>query len=102
VPRRSGKGTVTADQRRVDLGECHVHRIGRSEIVPQFPRAIEQVHVGMTAEVELGEVGERLLGPIGDHLARPHEAPEGLSDLHAEQVWGMELIAVAKQPCLDP
>ena len=46
VPRRCAQGTVARDQWSVDrLGERDIHRIVRSEIVPQLPGAAEEVHV---------------------------------------------------------
>jgi hypothetical protein len=44
------------------LGGRHVHRVVRGEVVPQRPGAIEEVHMAVTLEIQVGEVGDGLLG----------------------------------------
>ena len=80
--RRRGKGRVSGDQPRVEgLGECHVHRVVRREVVAQFPRATEEVCVSVAADIEMRQVVERLLGSAGRQLPRPDEPPARLHDL---------------------
>ena len=57
--------------------------------------------MGVTTEVEAGEVFDGLPGSVGADLTHPHEAPEGLNDLHIDQVRSMEFISANKEAGLD-
>jgi hypothetical protein len=48
--------------------------------------------MGMTVEIEVGEIRNRLGRPIRGHLACPNEASEALSHLNVRQVSCMELV----------
>jgi hypothetical protein len=99
MSRRIGERSVAGDERRIDrLGEGDVHGVVGREVVSQLPRATNEIEVGVTVEVEVGEIRDRFLGATGPDLARPNEASEALKHLDVHQVGRMKLVLVAEEP----
>ena len=102
VSGRLGERTVAGDHWRLNrFGEGHVHGVVCADVVSQFPRTTQQIKVGVTVEIEVGEIGNRFVGTAGGDLTGPHETPEALNDLHVHEVRRMELVFVAKETGLD-
>ena len=57
--------------------------------------------MGVTVNLEVGEIVDRFARAGGRYLARPHEAPESLHDLDVHEVRHMKFVAVAKDAGLD-
>jgi len=57
--------------------------------------------MGVTVDIEVGEILNRFVGTGRRYLARPHEAPERLNDLDVHEVRHMKFVAVAKDAGLD-
>ena len=57
--------------------------------------------MGMTVEIEIGEIHDRLVGASGGDLTHPHESSEALNDFNIHQVRRMELVLVAKEAGFD-
>lgn len=53
--------------------------------------------MGVTVEVEIGEIGDRSLGATGGDFACPHETPQGLNDFDVHEVRRMEFVLLAKE-----
>ena len=58
--------------------------------------------MGVTVEIEVGEIGNRLGRTVGGHLACSDQASETLSHFHIRQVGRVELVPVSKKAGLDP
>ena len=58
--------------------------------------------MGMTVEIEVGEIGDRLGRAVSRHLACPYEPSETLGHFNVHQVGRMELVLVSKEARLDP
>jgi hypothetical protein len=66
---RLGEKTVTGSDRRLDgLRQGDVHRVIRGDVVPQRPRTVQKIEVGVTMEIEVGQIGDRASS------ARPKES----------------------------
>jgi len=52
--------------------------------------------MGVTVEIEVGEIHDRVGRPVSGHLARPYEAPEALSHFDVRQMGRMELVPISK------
>jgi hypothetical protein len=61
-------------------------------VVPQLPRATEKIDVGMTVEIEVSEVRNRLVGPTGRNVTAPHETSKALQDLDIDEVRRVQLV----------
>ncbi len=57
--------------------------------------------MGVTMEVEVGEVRNRFSGTARSDLTRPREASKGLNHLDVDEVRSMEFVSVAKETGLD-
>ena len=57
--------------------------------------------MGVTVEIEVGEVRNRFDRAVRLHLASPYEASEALSHFNIRQVRRMELVLVSKKTGLD-
>ena len=53
--------------------------------------------MGVTVEIEIGEICNRVGGAARCHLARPYEAPEALSHFNVREVQRMELVLVSTE-----
>lgn len=92
---------VAGEQWRIDrLRERDVHGVVGADVVSHLPCPSCQIDVGMTMEVEIGEISKRFGGTPGTHLVRAHEPPQGLDDLHVDQMRRMEFLGVAEEPGL--
>ena len=61
VSRRSAERRVAGDDRRIErFAEGDVHGVVRRDVLPQLPRAIQEVEMGVTVEIEVGEIGNRV------------------------------------------
>lgn len=58
--------------------------------------------MGVTVEVEIDEILDRLGRPVRRHFARSNEASKALRHLDIDQMGRMELVPVPKQARLDP
>lgn len=58
--------------------------------------------MGMTVEIEVGEIGNRLACTIRRYFAHPREAPETLSHLDVHQVRRMQLVRASKEASFNP
>jgi hypothetical protein len=63
--------------------------------------ARQQIEVGVTVQIEVGEIGNRFVGTAGGNLTGPHETSEALNDFHVDEVRRMQLVEVAKETGLD-
>jgi hypothetical protein len=70
--------------------------------VPGRGGATDKIDVGVAKNVNADEVIECFIGSVGKHVASSHEAPQRLNHLYVQQVRGMQVIAIAKEPSLDP
>ena len=57
--------------------------------------------MGVTVDIEVGEILDRLAGTGGRYFARPYEASESLNDLDVHEVRHMKFVPVAKEASLD-
>jgi hypothetical protein len=97
-----GERTVAGHHRRLNrFSEGHVDCVVCADVVSQLPRTTQEIEVGVTVEIEVSEIRNRLVGTAGGDLTAPHETSEALNDLHVEQVRRMELVLVAKETGLD-
>ena len=94
--------TVTGDHGASSASaEGDVHGIVCGDVVSQLPCARQEIEVGVTVEIEIGEIARASAArPATPH--RSYEAAEGLSHLHIHQVRRVELVLVAEEPRLDP
>lgn len=70
---------IAGDQWTIEgLGEGDVHRVICGEVVSQLPRARQQVDVGMTAKIEVDEVGEGFFRSFVVHFASARGARQRL------------------------
>jgi hypothetical protein len=55
-----GERRVAGDERRVErLRRRHVHGVVRSDVFTQLPRASQEIEMGMTVQIEFGEIRNR-------------------------------------------
>jgi hypothetical protein len=58
---RPGERRVAGDDRRIErLCQRYIHGIVRRDVLAQFPRAGQEIEVGMTMEIEVGEIRNRV------------------------------------------
>ena len=80
---RLGERRVAGDDRRIErLGERYVHRVVRRDVLAQLPRASQQIEMGVTVEIEVGEIRDRFGRAVSRHLACPYEPSETLGYFH--------------------
>ena len=53
--------------------------------------------MGVTMEIEVGEIRDRFVGTAGRDFTGPHETSEALNDLDVQEVRRVELVLVAKE-----
>jgi hypothetical protein len=100
---RLGERRVAGDDRRIErLGQRYVHRVVRRDVLAQLPRASQEIEMGVTVEIEVGEIRDRLGRAVSRHLACPYEPPQTLGYFNVHQVGRMEVILVSKEARLDP
>ena len=58
--------------------------------------------MGVTVEIEVGEIRNRFGRAVGRHLACAHETSQTLSHFDVRQVWRMEIVPLSKETGLDP
>ncbi len=58
--------------------------------------------MGVTVEIEVGEIRDRLGRAVSRHVACPYEPSETLGHFNVHQVGRMELVLVSKEASLDP
>ena len=57
---RPGERRVAGDDRRIQrLCQGHVHGLVRSDVLAQPPRTSQQIEMGVTVEIEVGEIRNR-------------------------------------------
>ena len=99
---RLGERTVTGNERRVErLCEDDVHGVVSGGVLPQFPRATDEIEMGMPMEIELSQIRNSLFGTARRHVTRPNEASETLDDLDIHEVGRMQFLFVPKEARLD-
>ena len=87
VTGRLGERRIACDDRRLErLRQSHIHGVVRRNVFPQFPRASQEIDVGMTVEIEIGQIRNRLGRPLRGHLACPYESTESLRHFNVCQV----------------
>ena len=87
VTGRLGERRIACDDRRLErLRQSNVHSVVRCNVFPQFPRASQEIDVGMTVEIEIGQIRNRLGRPVRRHLACPYESTEALRHFNVCQV----------------
>jgi hypothetical protein len=100
---RSAERRVAGDYRRIKrLRQSQVHGVIRRHVVAQLPRSIQKIEMGVTVEVEVDQVVDRVGRTIRWHFARSNEASETLRHFDVDQMGRMELVPVSKQARLDP
>ena len=61
VPWRSAERRVASDNRCIQrFGQGDVHGVVRRDVLPQLPRASQEVDMGVTMEIEVGEIGHSI------------------------------------------
>lgn len=68
------------------LAQGYVHGVVRGDVLPQFPRPSQQINVGMTVQIEIGQIRNRLGRPVRRHLAYPYQSTEALRHFNVCQV----------------
>jgi hypothetical protein len=102
VAGRLGEWGVAGDHRRIKrLCQSNVHGVVRCHVLAQLPRSSEKIEMGVTVEVEVDEVLDRLGRTLSRHFARSNEASEALRNFDVDQMGRMELV-VSKEAGLDP
>jgi hypothetical protein len=102
VSGRLGQRTVAGDDRRVNrFGEGDVHCVVRADVVSQLPGTIQKIEVGVTMEIEVGEIRNRFLGTAGRDFTGPHETSKTLSYLDVQKVWRVQFVLLAEEAGLD-
>ena len=87
VTGRLGERRIACDDRRLErLRQSNIHSVVGCDVFPQFPRASQEIDVGMTVEIEIGQIRNRLGRPVRRHLACPYESTEALRHLNVCQV----------------
>ena len=87
VTGRLGERRIACDDRRLErFRQSNIHSVVRRNVFPQFPRASEEIDVGMTVEIEIGQIRNRLGRPARRHLACPYESTEALRHFNVCQV----------------
>ena len=85
--RGTRKPTVARQQRRIeDLGERHVDRVIRAQVLSKRPDPIEQGLMGVPLQIQGAKTLKRGRGFRGIQLAVYRIAPERLNDLDIRQV----------------
>lgn len=102
VARSLGQRHIARDHRRAEcLRQGDVHGVVGGDVLAQLPRAGQEIEMRVPVEIEVDEIGDRVRRTGRRDLARAHEPPEPLCHLDVHQVWRMEFIGIAKEPCLD-
>src|SRR5882724_11188734 len=58
---RLGERRVAGDDRRIErLCQGYVHGVVRRDVLAQRPRASQEIEMGVTVEIEVGEIRNRL------------------------------------------
>jgi hypothetical protein len=97
-----GERRVAGHDRRIErLGQGYVHGVVRRDVIPQLPRASQEIEMGVTVKIEVGEIRDRVRRSVGRHLACAYEASEALSYFNVRKVRRMELVLVSKKTRLD-
>jgi len=66
VSRRLAERTVARDHRRLNrFGESDVHGVVCADVVSQLPRTTQKIDVGVTMDIEISEIRNRLVGTTG-------------------------------------
>lgn len=58
--------------------------------------------MGVTVEIEVGQIRDRFRRAVGRHFARAYEASKALRHLDVRQVRRVELVPISKETGLDP
>jgi hypothetical protein len=57
---------VAGHERGIErLGQGYVHGVVRRDVLPQLPRASQEIEMRMTVEIEVGEIPNRVGRSIG-------------------------------------
>ena len=60
-----GERRVARDEWRIErLGQCHVHCIIRSDVVPQCPRASQKVEMPVPVKIQVSKIRKRFSCPV--------------------------------------
>jgi len=98
-----GERRVAGDDRRIErLCQGHIHGVVRGDVLTQFPRASQQIEMGVTVQIEVSEIGNRFGRAVRRHLTGTYQASEALCHFNVDQVGRMELVLIAKKTGLDP
>ena len=66
VTGRFGARRVASDHRRIKrLSQLNLHGVVRRHVLAQLPRASQEVEMGVTVEIEVGEIGNRVGRSVG-------------------------------------
>jgi hypothetical protein len=102
MSRRLRKRTVASDHWRFyRFGEGHVHGVVCADVVPQLPRTTQQIEMGMTVQIEVGEIVNRFVGTAGRYLTAAHETSEALCYLDVHKVRHVQFVLRAKEAGLN-
>src|SRR5438093_8780084 len=99
MPRRRRESTIAGHERNAeDLRERDEGRVVRGEVVPQLPHPIGKWLMRISDDREIVEVRPDVRGPVFGHMASSHEPPEGMDDLHVDQMRGVEIAILRQSP----
>jgi hypothetical protein len=102
VPGSIPKRSVAGDDWRLDrFGEGDVHGVVCTDVLSQLPRTTQEIQVGVTVEIEIRQIRDRVVGTPGGDFTRPHETSKALYHLDVDEVRCMELVPVAKEAGFD-
>jgi hypothetical protein len=66
MARRPGERRIAGDDRRIErLSQCDVHGVVRRDVLAQLLGPDQQVQMGVTVEIEVGEIRNRFGRAIG-------------------------------------
>ncbi len=85
------------DRSRNGFRERDVHRVVCADVVSQPPRTSQKIEMGMTMEIEVGEIRNRFVGTTGRQFSGPHETPQALNHLDVQKVRRVEFVTVSKE-----
>lgn len=84
---RLGERRVARDDRRIErLCQGYVHGVVRSDVLAQLPRASQEIMMGVTVEIEVGEIRNCFGRAVRWHVACPDEASGALGHFNVRQV----------------
>ena len=80
------------DRSRNGFRERDVHGVVSADVVSQPPRSTQKIEMGMTMEIEVGEIRNRFVGTAGKEFSGSHKTPQALNHLDVDEVRRVEFV----------